>query len=153
MRYLFYHCKDTPLCLTSPPSSPQLLRVSRNPYSFTVTEDVELVANFEEGVGIVETDNYPSLRVYPNPTDGVLNLIQEQIDCGRDAINRVSTITGIEVFDVMGRMVTPLNPPEGGRLPSFGGVGGGNISHLPNGVYFLKIQTETGVVVRKVVKN
>ncbi|MCL2511727.1 MAG: hypothetical protein FWF09_06720, partial [Bacteroidales bacterium] len=43
-----------------------------NQYSFTVTEDVELVANFEEDgdVSIVETGNYPSIRVYPNPTDG-----------------------------------------------------------------------------------
>ena len=112
-----------------------------------------VATNNPGGVGIVETWRAPSLQVYPNPTNGVLNLIQDQIDCGRDAINRVSTITGIEVYDVMGRMVTPLNPPEGGRLPSFGGVGGGNISHLPSGVYFLRIYTDEGVVVRKVVKE
>jgi hypothetical protein len=28
-----------------------------------------------------------------------------------------------------------------------------NLAHLPTGVYFLKIQTDEGVVVRKVVKN
>ena len=128
-----------------------------NPYTFTVTEDVELVANFEEGVGIGEwrIEN-GEFRIFPNPTNG-----QIIIDCGRDAINRVSTITGIEIYDVMGRLVTTPSfghPSKGGELvgdkfPSFGGVRGGNISHLPSGIYFIRIQTETGTVTRKVIKN
>jgi len=95
----------------------------------TVTPKVAIA---EQGVA--------SVRVYPNPTDGEL-----RIDCGRDAINRVSTITRIEVFDVFGRNV-------GVKFPSFGGVRGGNISHLPTGIYFLRIQTETDVITQKVVK-
>ena len=40
------------------------------------------------------------------------------------------------------KIKAPLNPPEGGKLPSFGGVGGGviDVSHLPAGVYYLKIK-------------
>jgi len=115
-----------------------------NQYSFTVTEDVELVANFEEDgdMSIVETGNYPSIRVYPNPTDGQLI-----IDCGRDAINRVSTVTVVEIYDVMGRkaLTSPVSFPSPETTL--------NIAPLPTGVYFLKIQTENGVVVRKVVKE
>ena len=47
---------------------------TNNSYSFTVTEDVELVANFEGNVGIVETHNCASLQVYPNPTTGELKI-------------------------------------------------------------------------------
>jgi hypothetical protein len=36
-----------------------------NPYSFTVTEDVELVANFESIVGI-ETSEFTAFKIYPN---------------------------------------------------------------------------------------
>ena len=108
---------------------------TNNPYSFTVTEDVELVAHFEYVVGIEETDNYPSVRVYPNPATGELQVTSYELQ-----------VTGVEVFDVFGRNV-------GVKLPSFGGVGGGDISHLPAGIYFLRIQTENGVVVRKVVKQ
>ena len=114
------------------------VEISRdNPYSFTVTEDVELVANFEEGVGIVETDNEPSLQVYPNPTTGQLRITNCEL-----------RITGIEIFDVFGRSVKAISP-------SFGGGWGEalDISDLPSGIYFVRIQTEAGMVTRKVVKN
>ncbi|MCL2510812.1 MAG: M20/M25/M40 family metallo-hydrolase [Bacteroidales bacterium] len=91
-------------------------------------------------VGIVE-QGLASVRVYPNPTDGVIQVTSYELQ-----------VTSVEIFDAMGRQVTLLSPPEGGRLPSFGGGGGGNISHLPNGIYFVRIQTDEGVVVRKVVK-
>ncbi|MCL2511300.1 MAG: T9SS type A sorting domain-containing protein [Bacteroidales bacterium] len=97
-------------------------------------------------VGIVETGRAPSLRVYPNPTKGEITIDPEFNSGGKLKVENV------EIFDVMGRKA-PLNPPEGGRLPSFGGVGGGNIAHLPNGIYFLRITTDSGVVTRKVIKN
>ena len=126
-----------------------------NPYSFTVTEDVELVANFEEGVGIVETLRATSLQVYPNPTTGEL-----WVDC-RDGARPVSTmtpttITNIEIFDVMGRSVSVETQciaslqSQIAHRPSQIEI---NISHLPTGVYFLRIATDEGVVLRKVVKQ
>ncbi|MCL2510488.1 MAG: M6 family metalloprotease domain-containing protein [Bacteroidales bacterium] len=93
-------------------------------------------------VAIGEQDATSKIAIYPNPTEGEIQVTSYELQ-----------VTSVEIFDVMGRMVTPLNPPEGGRLPSFGGVGGGNISHLPNGIYFVRIQTDEGVVVRKVVKR
>ena len=54
-------------------------------------------------------------------------------------------IENIEIYDILGRKA-PLTPPEGGKqlpygqkLPSFGGAGFTiDISHLANGLYFLK---------------
>jgi hypothetical protein len=108
--------------------------------------------------GIVETQCNAFMWIYPNPTDGQLI-----VEC-RDAINGVST--NIEIFDVMGRAVRAY------QFLSFGGVGvvnNGrpvetlratflqsttiNISHLPPGVYFVKLTTETGSTVKKIIKK
>ena len=105
-----------------------------NPYSFTVTEDVELVAHFEESVGVdeLQVTSY-ELRVYPNPTTGELRVTSYELQ-----------VTSIEVFDIYGRKchLSPVTCHENI-----------NISHLPAGIYFVKIRTEAGEVVRKVVKE
>ena len=86
---------------------------------------------------VVETDNYPSLRVYPNPTGGELTITNCEL-----------RITNIEVFDIFGRRVKAISP-------SFGGGWGEalNISPLPSGMYFVRITTENGVVTKKIVKR
>ena len=97
------------------------------------------IVGIEVGIETIEPD---VVKIYPNPTDGQLKIENEKLN-----------IENVEIYDVMGRKA-PLNPPEGGRLPSFGGVGGGfDISHLPSGIYFIRIQTETGTVTRKIVKK
>ena len=107
-------------------------------YSFTVTENVKLVANFETGqTGIVETPLTASVQVYPNPTSGILNLIQDQIT------SHELQVKNIEVFDVMGKK----QRVESGKQNVM------DISDLPAGVYFLQIQTENGMVTRKVIKR
>ena len=122
------------------------LRVSVG--SVSAYENAEVWKEFnvvDVNAGIVETDNYPSVRVYPNPTNGILHVETRLL---RQAQQPLASLQDVEmqVFDIMGRSVrtAPLNSPEGGRLPSFGGVGGGSetsidISYLPSGIYFLKI--------------
>jgi len=105
--------------------------------NYTVTNE----GIFPVGIDQLKVEN-EKLKIYPNPTRGEIQVTSYELQ-----------VTSIEIYDVMGRKVTPLNPPEGGRLPSFGGVGGGNIAHLPNGVYFLKIQTEKGIITKKIIKN
>ena len=126
---------------------------TKNPYSFTVTEDIELVANFEETVGIddVETWHAASLRIYPNPTTGLLTISD----------NRISEIgqSEIVIYDVMGRVVhvetqciaslqSQIAPPP---APSKGGEFSASqiaidISHLPQGVYGVSVISEGKVV-------
>jgi len=57
------------------------------------------------------------------------------------------TIKQVEVFDIYGRKQSShhLIPSSSHYLI--------NISHLPVGIYFVKIGTEAGEVVRKVVKE
>jgi hypothetical protein len=87
-----------------------------------VRESIELGVK-EYGEGI---------EVYPNPTSGELIIKNEKLG-----------IESVEVYDMYGRKL-PLHFGEG-----WGEV---NISHLQSGIYFVKITTKKGVVVRKVVK-
>jgi len=88
--------------------------------------------------GIVGIENYatPALVVYPNPTTDVLRITSDK-----------SQVTGIEISDVFGRKL-PLSPMSFKSLETLI-----NISHLTTGVYFLKINTEAGQVIKKVLKE
>jgi hypothetical protein len=92
---------------------------------------VKLVANFEEEVGIdEETDNYPSVRIYPNPTSGEIVVSSEY------------RVLSIEIFDIFEKKVSHLTISH----PI-------SISGLPAGIYFIRIQTEKGTVTRKIIKK
>ena len=73
--------------------------------------------------------------IYPNPTTGELRIENEEIK-----------INGIEIFDVYGRKVLSH---FANHLPPTAI----DVSYLSAGVYFVKIHTEKGEVVRKVVKE
>jgi hypothetical protein len=88
-------------------------------------------------VGISEPPNIADVQVYPNPTTGQLTMNNEQL-----------TITDVEVLDVFGRK----QKAEGRRQKAEGKILL-NISGLAAGVYFVKIRTDAGEVVRKVIKN
>jgi hypothetical protein len=106
-------------------------------YMFIVTEDRTLTAHFTEEknpiLGIDEFDNIA--KIYPNPTGGELRIVSGKLK-----------INNIEIFDVYGRSLlthTSLMSPETTI----------DISHLPSGMYFVKIFTEVGEVVKKVLKE
>jgi len=124
---------------------------------------VKVVVDF---TGIGNVTNAGGIIVYPNPTNGMIN-----VQC------LMINVQNVEVFDLMGRKVFEQKA-EGAKaesrrqkdnspplFPSFGGAGvvdgwqakpDGvviNISHLPPGLYFVRITTENSVVVRKVVKQ
>ena len=109
-------------------------------YSFSVTEDLELVANFEEGTGIVETHGCASLQIYPNPVNEQLT-----IDCG-DINNGACPI--VEIFNIMGQRVMSV---ETGRAPSLQSTSTTtiNVSHLTPGVYFLRIGEKSAKFVKE----
>jgi len=75
-----------------------------------------------------------------------------------------TSLQNIEVFDVFGRVVEIAHPPiknsnpfsspiHGGSPKGEGGWGFSLGGFCPPGIYFVRIQTETSVVVRKVVKK
>ena len=77
---------------------------------------------------------FENIKIYPNPTTGELTIDNEQL-----------TINIVEVFDMLGRNhLSIINCPLSIEI---------NISHLQNGLYFVRIQTESGEVLKKVLKK
>jgi len=76
-----------------------------------------------------------NILLYPNPTTGQLTINSEQL-----------TINNVEIFDVFGKKLLShtVNLTPHTVL---------DIAHLSAGVYFVKIHTEKGEVVRKVLKE
>jgi len=85
----------------------------------------------------INTPNKVELKVYPNPTTGQLTVVSYQL-----------SVENVEVFDIYGRKQKAESRKQKGE-----GSVVMDISHLVTGIYFVKIYTETGEVVRKVVKN
>ena len=97
------------------------------------TEPVEMIKKV--GIEQLRIMNY-ELRVYPNPTTGELVVID----------NGQLTIDNVEVFDVLGRKQKAESRKENGGILI-------DVSGLSGGIYFLRVQTERGFVIKKVVKQ
>ena len=104
---------------------------SDNPRTVIVTSDTSFTAMFVFGVSIVESNSVQELRLYPNPAGH-----QFTLDNGQELMKEVY------LYDVMGRKVQhlPVNAPSTTV----------DVSDLPNGIYVVKINTASGVLVRKV---
>ena len=81
-------------------------------YRFTVTEDVELVANFTKNGTSVETIDIPENKIYPNPTTGIIYLTKE-------SKLKIYTIYGQLLLDTFAKEV--------------------DLSAYPQGMYFLQV--------------
>jgi len=118
---------------------------TENPYTFiTALNDEELVANFKSTQGI-EIFGTSAIIVYPNPTSGKLRMENGEL-----------RIRDVEIFDLIGRkqMLRQAQQPktESRKGEEEKGEMVIDISGLSAGVYFLKINTDAGEVVKKVVK-
>jgi len=106
-----------------------------NPRNINVTSDSTFTAIFESVSGIDEIlDN--SISIYPNPVKEELFITSE---------NKVEKI---EICDLAGRVVSGVF-----NTPLQNGGATINVSSLPQGVYFVKIYTDKGVVTKRVIKN
>ena len=120
------------------------LATGANLFTITVTAedgvaklDYAVTVN-RAGVGVNELEITNSeLRVFPNPTTGVLNLIQETMN------NEQLTMNNVEILDIYGKKLSSnhLIPSSSNHLI--------NISHLPAGIYFLKVGNETVKIVKQ----
>jgi hypothetical protein len=132
--------------------APGLKMLNSLPLDLAVTDTINIVFIITDegietrlgGVGIA-TQTLPEIKVYPNPTTGELRILMN---------NEQLTMNNVEVFDIYGRKVEakfPSNSLEGWQPQADGVVI--NISHLATGIYVLKISTEAGQVVKKVLKE
>ena len=100
-----------------------------------------------EGMGNESITNYElQITVYPNPTTGELYIQSSKFKVQR-----------VEVYDVYGRKIKHSSA-EAEPQPSVQSFNPSipqsfNISVFPAGVYFVKITTEAGVVVKKIIKK
>jgi hypothetical protein len=86
-------------------------------------------------VGISEMGNKVQIILYPNPTTGEIMISSGELQ-----------VKSVEVFDIFGRKLSSYTF-QSSFLTSI------NISHLSAGIYFVKISTEEGEVVRKILKE
>jgi hypothetical protein len=104
-------------------------------YTFTnVTAKHTISATFVPTTGAPATGGTNELSLYPNPTDGQLTIDNGEL-----------TIENVEIFDVLGRLCH-VETRHATSLQL-------DISHLPSGIYFVKIKTETGIITKKIVKQ
>jgi hypothetical protein len=90
--------------------------------------------NIPYEVSVKETPN-TEINIFPNPTTGELRVVSSEY-----------RVVSIEVFDVYGRVITS----HYSLLTTHYSI---DISHLQAGIYFVKINTEAGEVVKKIVKQ
>jgi len=114
------------------------IEVSANAlYAFPVTYSRNLVANFEKvkaTVAVIETIGTSAIKIYPNPTNGELKVVSGE-----------SKVEHVEIYDIFGKKVGVTRAIASETVI--------DISHLPAGVYFVKVITDAGEVVQKVVKE
>ena len=116
--------------------------IAAGTFNFTVQatnsagSETKPLSIFIEGVGVSENE-LSGITVYPNPTTGQLT-----IDNGDLMIDNVV------IFDVYGRILKAEDRKRKGE-----GTIVMDISELSRGIYFMKIYTEKGEVIRKVVKE
>ena len=105
-----------------------------NPRTILVTSDTVIVALFEwtsDSVGINELrDNGCEIIVYPNPAHGAVTV-------------EVSNPATLTVLDLAGRVVVaPQSLSSSATLP---------LTDLPSGTYFLRVTTEEGTAVKRLI--
>ena len=112
----------------------------------TAVKEDYITVTAKTAIGQLQVTDY-EIQVYPNPATGELRIMN----------NEQLTINNVEIFDVLGRLVfTSPNPSEGGELATSPLERAGvrlNVSDLPAGVYFVRITTEKGVVMKKITKK
>lgn len=88
-------------------------------------------------VGVEENALNGSIGIYPNPTSGELNIMNND---GELIIN------SIEIVDALGAIVFIENNVSNGNQTI-------NLNNVSEGVYFVKLNTNEGVSIRKVIKK
>jgi hypothetical protein len=127
-------------------------KVTANDVELTPAGGVYTISNITADqiiriTGIISVNEFKdysdNISVYPNPTTGKLTITYHEL-----------RITGINIFDIYGRKVAakfPSNSLEGWQPQADGVVF--NISHLASGIYMVQIQTDKGMITKKVVKE
>ena len=98
-------------------------------------DDAIIVKFSTNGLGCCDFFKSSNLSAFPNPTKGRLRIESNE-----------AKIESVEVFDIYGRKLLALLSPIFSDCTI-------DISHLSAGIYFVRVSTDTGVVIKKVLKE
>ena len=100
-----------------------------------ITEQVQITTDCSlySTLGISNFNQLDSVLIAPNPTKGVVS------------VNGKSTIHSIQLFDVQGRVLTTQIVNNSQSVL--------DVSNYTNGIYFVKVATEKGSKVEKIIKE
>jgi hypothetical protein len=98
-------------------------------------DDINIVAAV--GVNEVSIDNYVS--VFPNPTNGMINVNLNALDLGS---------VSMKVYNLVGEIISETS--DNISSPKKYAI---NLANHSNGIYFVEIKTEKGKAVKKIVLN
>jgi hypothetical protein len=93
-------------------------------------EDAIIVKFTGASVGISETLQNEFIKISPNPTTGKMKIETGELK-----------IENIEIYDLAGKQLLSFKTKEI------------DISNLSNGIYFMKLKTETGELTKKIIKE
>jgi len=111
-------------------------------YEMGCVADSSNHVKIEIKVGISEMDKFDAIKLFPNPTTGELRMENGKLK-----------IENVEILDVYGRKVGgkfPSNTLEGWQPQDDGVVI--DLTVLQPGIYFVKITTEKGTIIQKIIK-
>lgn len=102
-------------------------------FDYNAPIETEKAETIFKSLGVKDHEVDKSVALYPNPTNGNVN------------INSNTTIRSIELFDVQGRILqTVIEDNNAAQI---------DLSNKANGLYFIRITTEAGVKVEKLIKK
>jgi hypothetical protein len=97
-------------------------------------DHIEFLEAFGEGCGPIigiESNKDIGLVILPNPANNILNIEAQEI------------ITSVKIYDILGRLI----------LKEYNQFNQLNVSNLDSGVLFVHIETEEGVITKKIIKK
>ena len=104
-------------------------------------KDTDKLIDASTGIEPVNPQEPNAISLYPNPTTGELRITNYETTLGVSQLG----IEKVEIYDITGKKLSTVNY----QLSTNHLI---DISHLPEGIYFLRLTTEKGLVTKKVVK-
>jgi hypothetical protein len=96
-------------------------------------EDEESQFGMVKGLSISEAD-FGSVNVYPNPSEGIVFV----------EVQKTDELKGISIIDMMGKTVAAFTSFQRMKVSL-------DLNHLADGIYYVNLDSEKGIVAKKVV--
>jgi uncharacterized repeat protein (TIGR01451 family) len=102
-------------------------------FDYNLPVDTNIANTTFELLAVGEHNLDASISVYPNPADGIVNIKSDNV------------IKSVEVYDIQGRILQHVSDGNNITSVSIDGYGGG--------IYFLKIRSDKGIRIEKIMKK